>query len=63
MKATDESGMTDEDIDRMVQAASVALRKADPDLANDLSALEDALELRCFGKIMAAAMGTDPNLA
>lgn len=63
MKATDESGMTDEDIDRMVQAASVALRKADPELANDLSALEDALDLRCFGEIMAAAMGTDPNLA
>lgn len=61
MKSTDESGMTDEDIDKMVKAASIALRKADPELANDPVALEDALDLRCFGEVMAAAMGSDPN--
>lgn len=61
MKSSDESGMTDEDIDKMVKAASIALRKADPELANDPVALEDALDLRCFGEVMAAAMGSDPN--
>jgi phosphate uptake regulator len=62
MKTTDDINMNDEDIDKMVKAASIALRKADPELSNDLSALEDALDLRCFGEIMAAAMGADPNL-
>ena len=61
MKASDESGMTDDDIDKMVKAASIALRKADPELANDPAALEDALDIRCFSEVMAAAMGSDPN--
>ena len=61
MKTADEAGMTDDDIDKMVKAASIALRKADPELANDPVALEDALDLRCFGEVMAAAMGSDPN--
>lgn len=62
LKVTDESAMTDEDIDRMIEAASIALAKVDPDLAGDTDALEDALDLRCFGELMAAAMGNDPNL-
>jgi hypothetical protein len=54
--------MTDEDIDKMVLAASIALKKADPALANDPEALEDVLDLKTFAEVMAAAMGSDPNL-
>src|SRR6056300_110122 len=58
---TDDEGMTDADIDRMVEAASIALAKVDPDLAGDPEGLEDILDLRCFGELMSAAMGADPN--
>ena len=61
MKTDNEAGMTDEDIDKMITAASIALRKADPELAGDRDALEDILDLRTFGEVMAAAMGNDPN--
>mgnify|MGYP003643214061 CR=1 FL=1 len=54
-----EQGLTDKDIDNMVSAASIALQKIDPDLANDEDALEDALDLRCFGALMAASMGNE----
>lgn len=57
-----ESGqISDEDIDKMVEAAGIALAKVDPELAADPEALEDILDLRCFGELMAAAMGGDPN--
>jgi len=62
MKSNDEAGMTDEDIDKMIAAASIALRKADPELAANRDLLEDILDLRTFGEVMAAAMGNDPNL-
>jgi hypothetical protein len=62
MKSDNESGMTDEDIDKMISAAAIALRKADPELAADRDALEDILDLRTFAEVMAAAMGSDPNL-
>ena len=62
MKSDNESGMTDEDIDKMISAAAIALRKADPELAADRDALEDLLDLRTFAEVMAAAMGSDPNL-
>lgn len=62
LQSKNESDMTDDDIDSMVAAASIALAKIDPELADDLDALEDALDLRCFGELMAAAMGNDPNL-
>jgi len=61
LKLTDDNDMTDEDIDKMVEAAGIALAKVDPDLAEDNDALEDILDLRCFGELMAAAMGGDPN--
>lgn len=61
MKTDNEAGMTDEDIDKMISAASIALRKADPELAANRDALEDILDLRTFGEVMAAAMGNDPN--
>jgi len=58
---TDDEAKTDADIDRMVEAASIALAKVDPDLAGDPEGLEDILDLRCFGELMSAAMGADPN--
>jgi hypothetical protein len=61
LKVTDENEMTDEDIDKMIEAAGIALAKVDPELADDSDALEDILDLRCFGELMAAAMGGDPN--
>jgi hypothetical protein len=61
MKTTDESGMSDEDIDKMVSAAAIALKKADPELAADRDALEEILDLSTFAEVMAAAMGNDPN--
>lgn len=56
-----ESEMSDEDIDKMVEAAGIALAKVDPELAEDPEALEDILDLRCFGELMNAAMGGDPS--
>lgn len=61
MKATDEGNLTDEDIDKMVAAAKVALKKVDPELVEDEDALEEALDLRSFQELMAVAMGGDPN--
>jgi len=57
----DEGGMSDEDIDKMVSAAAIALKKADPELASDRDALEEILDLSTFAQVMAAAMGNDPN--
>lgn len=57
-----EDGMTDADIDVMIEAASIALAAVDPDLAADSDALEDILDLRSFGELMSAAMGSDPSL-
>lgn len=62
MRTTDEGSLTDEDIDKMVAAAKIALKKVDPELAADEDALDDALDLRSFQELMAVAMGGDPNL-
>jgi hypothetical protein len=61
MKTTEEANLTDEDIDKMVAAAKVALKKVDPELVEDEDALEEALDLRSFQELMAVAMGGDPN--
>ena len=61
LQVKNESEMTDDDVDAMVEAASIALAKVDPELAEDLDALEDVLDLRCFAELMSAAMGNDPN--
>jgi len=61
LQAKSEADMTDDDIDTMVEAASIALAKVDPELSEDLDALEDILDLKCFAELMAAAMGNDPN--
>lgn len=62
MKVGEDGAMSDEDIDNMVESASIALMATDPDLASDLEALEDVLDLKSYQSLMAAAMGNDPNL-
>ncbi len=61
MKPGEDGQMSDEDIDRMIDSASIALAATDPDLSADRDALEDILDLRSYGELMAAAMGNDPN--
>ena len=56
-----DDNLEDKDIDVMVEAAGIALISVDPELAEDNDALEDALDLRCFGELMNAAMGSDPS--
>lgn len=53
----DATTMTDEDIDTMVDAAEIILAKIDPKLAADREALEDAVDLVSFNKMMNVAMG------
>lgn len=54
--------LTDEQVDQMVQAAAIALEKDFPDVAADVDALEDLLDLKSFNALLSAAMGTDPNV-
>jgi hypothetical protein len=61
MKPGEDGQMSDEDIDRMVESASIALLATDPELAGDPEALEDILDLRSYSDLMSAAMGNDPN--
>jgi hypothetical protein len=56
-----EETLEDADIDVMVEAAAVALAVVDPDLAADKEKLEDVLDLKSFGALMSAAMGSDPS--
>ena len=56
-----EDTLDDKDIDIMVEAAGIALAAVDPELGNDREKLEDVLDLRSFGELMSAAMGSDPS--
>lgn len=56
-----DDSLEDADIDIMVEAAAIALTNVDSELSSNLDALEDALDLRCFGELMSAAMGSDPS--
>lgn len=56
-----DDALEDKDIDIMVEAAAIALSNVDSELAADLDKLEDSLDLRCFGELMSAAMGSDPS--
>lgn len=51
------ASMNDEDIDTMMDAAQIILKKVDPDLAEDRDKLEDAIDLDVFAKLMNIAMG------
>jgi hypothetical protein len=46
----------------MVEAAAIALEKANPDLAADRDQLEDLLDMRSFNELLAVAIGADPNV-
>lgn len=54
---TDAMSMSDQDIDSMMDAASIILEKIDPTLAADREALEDAVDIVIFGDMMGVAMG------
>lgn len=53
--------LDDDQINKMVDAAQIALEKAAPALAADRDALEDALDMRSFNIILSIAVGADPN--
>lgn len=57
----EETGMTDEDINRMVEATSIVLEKVDPELSAAPETIEDSIDIKTFNQIIAAAMGADPN--
>lgn len=61
MKVSEDGTMSDEDIDRMIDSAAIALLATDPELAEDKNKLEDILDLKSYTLLMAAAMGNDPN--
>lgn len=61
MTVKDDGSMNDDDIDKMVESAAIALTATDPDLAGDKDKLEDVLDLKSYSLLMAAAMGNDPN--
>ena len=56
-----EDTLSDADIDIMVEAAGISLATVDPELGNNKEKLEDVLDLRSFGELMSAAMGSDPS--
>lgn len=56
--------MTDKDVDAMMDAASIIVEQADPVLAKNKEAMEDAVDIEIFWKMMTVAMGnkvSDPN--
>lgn len=55
------TALSDEDIDKMLDAAAVIVEKSDPKLAENREALEDAVDIVVFNALVSIAMGTDPN--
>jgi hypothetical protein len=57
--------MSEENIDRMMEAAAIILGPIDPELANDREKLEDAIDVEIFWSLFGIAMGNkvegDPN--
>jgi hypothetical protein len=56
------TSLSDEDIDKMLEAAAVIIEKSDTKLAEDREALEDAVDIVVFNALVSIAMGTDPNV-
>lgn len=56
------SSLSDKEINKMVDAVSIAIEKVDPALAKDKEALEDAIDVVTFNAIFQVAMGNDPNV-
>lgn len=61
LDALDSANLDDDQIDKMVEAAVIALEKDYPDIASDRDALEDIIDMKSFGILISAAMGADPN--
>lgn len=58
----DATDVGDEDIDRMIEAAIVALGdEFDLDSEVDREKVEEIVDVRTFNTLIAAAMGADPN--
>ncbi len=55
--ASDLSSISEDDLNRMVDAAAIILDKVDPVLANDRERLEDTIDLGIFNEMMTIAMG------
>lgn len=55
--SSDATTISDEDIDTMIDAAEIIFQKVDPKLAADRDALEEAVDLDSFNKMMNVAMG------
>lgn len=53
----DMMSMSDEDIDKMMDAAAIILQKVDPNLAENRDALEEAVDIASFTQMMSVAMG------
>jgi phosphate uptake regulator len=56
------TSLSDEDIDKMLEAAAVIIEKSDAKLAEDKESLEDAVDIVVFNALVSIAMGTDPNV-
>lgn len=56
-----DGNLDDDQIDTMLEAASIALEKAAPELAADREKLEEALDMYSFNQILSIAVGADPN--
>lgn len=54
--------LSDEDIDKMVSAASIVLEREYPDVVANPEALEDIIDLKSFNELLSTAMGADPNV-
>ena len=59
---TTTNDVSDEDIDNMVEAASIVLTDFDIEKDEDREALEDIIDIKTFQQLMAAGMGADPNV-
>jgi len=57
---TDTGELTDDAIDKMVEAATIVLSGLHDD-ADDPEKVEDLIDLKSFNQILTAAMGADPN--
>jgi hypothetical protein len=53
--------ISDEDINKMVEAAAIALEDADEKLSKDSERIQDIVDVKTFNTLITAAMGADPN--
>lgn len=62
MKQMEGSENDDESVDLMVEAACIILSAIEPELSENPDEVEDLLDIKSFNQLIAAAMGTDPNV-